>query len=124
MFLRGSILAGAVALAALSVSPASAQGVFTLAAAATGEEAQEVAELGHGVLTYSLLAALSAAEGGPLRDHGLPSGQNESVARVLDWFGFASDQVPRLTKRYYGKEQDVQMSAAGADFPLLPLRER
>jgi Raf kinase inhibitor-like YbhB/YbcL family protein len=30
MFLRGSILAGAVALAALSVSPASAQGVFTL----------------------------------------------------------------------------------------------
>jgi Raf kinase inhibitor-like YbhB/YbcL family protein len=30
MFLRGSILAGAVALVALSVSPASAQGVFTL----------------------------------------------------------------------------------------------
>src|ERR1700742_5365799 len=30
MFLRGSILAGAVMLAGLSVSPASAQGVFTL----------------------------------------------------------------------------------------------
>src|ERR1700734_4293013 len=30
MFLRGSILAGAVALSALSVSPASAQGAFTL----------------------------------------------------------------------------------------------
>ena len=30
MFIRGSIMAGAVALAALSISPASAQGVFTL----------------------------------------------------------------------------------------------
>jgi hypothetical protein len=31
--------------------------------------------------------------------------------------------VPRLMKRYYGREQDVQMSASGTSFPILPLRD-
>ena len=33
-------------------------------------------------------------------------------------------QVPRLTQRYFGREQDVQSSATGTSFPLLPLRDR
>jgi WD40 repeat protein len=99
-----------------------AQGVFTLAATAASEEAQEPKELGHGVLTYALLAGLRAVAAGPLKDQGLPPGQPERVVDVLEWFGFASDQVPRLTRQIYGREQDVQMSTQGNNFKVLPLR--
>ncbi len=100
------------------------QGVFTIAAAATGEEAQEVAELGHGILTYALLAGLDAAEGGPLAGQPIRPNSPERVADVLEWFGFASGQVPRLARRYFGREQDVETSIRGSSFPILPLEER
>jgi len=101
-----------------------AQGVFTIAAAAATEEAQEVKELGHGILTYTLLAGLKAVKSGPLESEGLKPNNPEQVAEVLEWFGFASGQVPRLMKKYFGKEQDVQSSGQGASFPVLPVRER
>jgi WD40 repeat protein len=101
------------------------QGVFTIAAAAAGEEAQEVQELGHGVLTYALLAGLRAVEGGPLEGKEWIKPNNpERVADVLEWFSFASGQVPRLTRKYFGREQDVQSSGQGNSFPLLPVEEK
>ena len=100
------------------------QGVFTIAAAATGEEAQEVAELGHGVLSYALLGGLGAVDGGPLAGQALTPANAERVADVLEWFSYASGQVPRLTRRYFGHEQDVQTSGQGASFPVLPVEER
>ena len=98
-----------------------AEGLFTIAAAAAGEEAQEVAELGHGILTYTLLAGLQAIDRGPLHGQGLRPGNKERTADVLEWFRFASDQVPRLTKQYYGRAQDVEMSNQGRNFPVLPV---
>ncbi|HTU21745.1 MAG TPA: caspase family protein [Gemmataceae bacterium] len=100
------------------------QGVFTLAAAASGEEAGEVQELGHGVLSYALLAGLNAVAAGPLKERSIHPGNAERVASVLEWFNFASGQVPRLTKRYFGREQDVQMSSQGNSFPVLPVEDK
>ena len=97
------------------------QGVFTLAAAAAGDEAKEVPELGHGVLTYALLAGLGGAAGGPLDGQPIKPTNPEGVADVLEWFGYASGHVPRLTKRYFGREQDVQSSGQGTSFPVLPV---
>jgi Tol biopolymer transport system component len=99
------------------------QGVFTLAAAAATEEAQEVKALGHGVLSYALLAGLGAVQEGPLKDQAIRPDSPERVASVLEWFSFASGQVPRLSKRYLGREQDVQMSSQGQSFPVLPVED-
>lgn len=98
-----------------------AQGAFTIAAAAVSEKAGEVPELGHGVLTYTLLAGLHAAEGGPLEDRWIQPAGRDRVAHVLQWFGFASSHVPRLTRQYFGQQQDVQHSSAGMSFPVLPV---
>jgi hypothetical protein len=100
------------------------QGVFTIAAAATGEEAQEVADLGHGLLTYTLLAGLDAVDRGPLAGQPIRPNSVERVADVLEWFSFASGQVPRLARRYFGHEQDVETSVQGSSFPILPLEEK
>jgi WD40 repeat protein len=100
-----------------------AQGAFVLAAAPANAEAKEPEELGHGVLTYSLLAGLHATAAGPLKDEGVEASGREPVADVLGLFTFASGNVPRLMKKYFGREQDVQMSTAGTSFPILPLRD-
>lgn len=97
------------------------QGVFVLAAAAATEEAAEAAELDHGLLTYTLLAGLNAAEGGPLADQAIQPASSDHVVDVLEWFNYASGHVPRLTQRYLGRSQDIQLSAEGTGFPVLPL---
>ena len=43
---------------------ARAEGAFSIAGAATSDKAVEIADLGHGVLTYSLLAGLRAIDAG------------------------------------------------------------
>lgn len=97
------------------------QGVFTIAASASTGDAQEIPELGHGVLTYSLLAGLRAVDAGPLVDKSVRPDNPEQVADVLGWFNFASSHVPRLTVKFLGSEQQVQTSGEGASFPVLPL---
>ena len=98
-----------------------AQGAFTIASAAVSDQAAEVPELGHGVLTYTLLAGLHAVEGGPLEKEWIQPSANVGVAHVLEWFGFASSRVPQLTRRYFGRQQDVQHASAGTNFPVLPV---
>ena len=95
------------------------QGIFTLAATSATDEAQEVPDLGHGVLTYALLAAMGAVDQGPLRTQPLKRSE-EHVVQVRDWFSFAQDKVPRLTSLYFGEEQFVGFSGSGSDFPILP----
>ena len=106
------------AIEKLGTSP----GVFTIAASAAGEEAQEIGELGHGVLTYALLAGLRAVPpGGPLDNLAVQPAGPDGLADVLEWFSYASGHVPRLTKRYLGQEQDVQTSGHGTSFLVLPV---
>jgi WD40 repeat protein len=99
-----------------------AQGVFTIAATAAGEEAQEVPELRHGVLTYALLAGLGAVDVGPLKRQTVQP-QNGNLVDVRDWFSFAQDKVPMLTEYHFGREQFVACSGHGQSFPVLPLGE-
>jgi WD40 repeat protein len=100
------------------------KGLHILAAAAATEEAKEVAELGHGVLTYTLLAGLGAVKQGPLANRPIQPSSPEGVVSLSEWFTYAQGHVPRLTKEYCGAEQNVHMSVKGASFPLLPLKER
>jgi WD40 repeat protein len=97
------------------------RGVFAIAAAASMEEAQEVKELGHGVLSYALLAGLNAVDRGPLQEEWVRPGGDEGVVDVLEWFAFAAGHVPRLTKELCGQEQNVHTAGRGGNFPVLPL---
>jgi len=99
------------------------QGVFTIAASAATEQAQESTALGHGVLTYCLLAGLNAVDSGPLAGKHVQPSSPDQVIDVLEWFTFAAGQVPRLTQKLSGVSQDVQTSTQGASFPVLPLEE-
>ena len=98
-----------------------AEGVFTIAACAATEEAQEPKELGHGVLSYALLAGLREVDKkGPLANKGVDTANPNQVVDVLEWFSFAAGQTPGLMKTYFGREQDVHTSGSGTSFPLLP----
>jgi WD40 repeat protein len=112
---RGFALRGAVERLARS------QGVFTIAASAASQEAQESDELGHGVLSYALLAGLDAVDRGPLDDRHVEPNSPDRVVDVLEWFTFAAGQVPRLSERLHGAAQDVQTGTQGSSFPMLPL---
>jgi uncharacterized caspase-like protein len=99
-----------------------AQGAFTIAATSASEEAQEVPELKHGVLTYALLAGLQAVDQGPLKRQRVKT-KNGDAVEVRDWFSFAQDNVPPLTRLYFGQEQFVGFSGQGTSFPILPLAD-
>ena len=71
-----------------------------------------------------LLAALGAVDSGPLKRRPLPTPAEDKLLRVRSWFGFAQDEVPTLTKAYFGREQFVRFAGSGADFPLLPLARK
>ncbi len=100
------------------------QGMFTIAACAAGEEAQEPGELGHGLLSYTLLAGLGSVDRGPLETRGIRTSRDDQVTDVLEWFSFAAGEAPALFSRYFGRAQDVHMATTGNTFPLLPLRDR
>lgn len=97
-----------------------AQGSFIIAATAATADAQEVPDLGHGVLSYALLAGLGGVGAGPLRQQTARPSDGQ-VITVRDWFVFAQDKVPTLTRLYFNDEQFVKYVGAGSDFPLLPL---
>ncbi|MEQ8791512.1 MAG: hypothetical protein RIC55_34935 [Pirellulaceae bacterium] len=42
---------------------------------------------------------------------------------VRDWFNFAQDKVPLLTKLLLGQEQHVGYTGQGVSFPVLPVKE-
>jgi predicted GNAT family acetyltransferase len=99
-------------------------GAHTIAAAAAGEEAKEVEELGHGLLTYTLLAGLKAVDRGPLADKWIKPSNPEEVVDVFEWFSYASGQVPRIADRYFKARQNVSVNSADNIFPVLPLKGR
>lgn len=98
-------------------------GLFVITAAAAGEQAQEPKELGHGVLTYALLAGLHAVDHGPLvvgdRVPPRPKPNRDGAVNVFAWLGYASSQFPGLMFRYYGKEQQAGQISNGKDFLIL-----
>jgi WD40 repeat protein len=98
-----------------------AQGIFTLAASTADEAAAEVPDLKHGILSYALLAGLKAIEQGPLAGQHIQTTNPDQVVDVLEWFSYASGHVPRLSKKFTGQDQTVEMHGRGEAFPVLPL---
>jgi hypothetical protein len=99
------------------------EGLFVLAASATEQGAREIDDLGHGLLTYTLLAAANAVEKGPLVDKGMkPTGPGGTID-VSMWFNHASGQVPNLMRKYTSRPQSPETGISGSSFPLLPARE-
>lgn len=99
------------------------RGFFTIAASAASESAQEILELKHGMLTYALLAGAGAVEEGPLANQPIKATADDKTVEVREWFSFAQDKVPLLTKLYVGEEQFIGFSGQGASFPVLPAKE-
>ena len=89
---------------------------------ATGytNKAVEFSELGHGALSYTLLAA-SGIDRGPLKDRPMESATGE--VDVMDWFHFAAGQAGPLLEKLTGAPQGVQSSTQAKAFPILVLGE-
>jgi hypothetical protein len=97
--------------------------VFVLAATAAEDEAAEIPELGHGILTYTLLAGLDAVDDGPLDGKAIVPNSPDRIVDVLEWFNYAGGRVPDLTQQFVGRTQDIQLSGEGTGFPLLPISD-
>jgi len=96
-------------------------GCHVIAAATASHNAGEIEDLGHGVLTYALLAGLGAVDHGPLKNRTAES--KDGLVQVRDWLRFGADNVPALTKTYYGREQFVDVFSEGRSFPILRAEE-
>lgn len=83
-----------------------------IAAATASQNAEEIEDLGHGALTYALLAGLGGVERGPLKARAFET--EDGVIQVREWLGFAQENVPTLTKLFYGREQLVDVFATGS----------
>ncbi|WP_247370461.1 caspase family protein [Bradyrhizobium sp. CW10] len=84
-----------------------ATGDSIISAAPGGKAAYEVSNLGHGVLTYTLLEALHRANGAP--------------AEPVSVFGLAAHamlQVPAISQREFAIRQIPRFTPTGEDFPL------
>ena len=120
---------GAVAVAGLSRDPFQFQRAFetfrrstgchVIAAATATQEAQEIRDLGHGALTYALLAGLGEVDRGPLKSRSITT--KDGLIHVREWLTFAQENVPMLTKLYYGHEQMVDVFAEGRSFPVIKI---
>jgi uncharacterized caspase-like protein len=92
---------------------ARAEGVFIVAAATRQQEAIEVPELGHGVLTYALLSGLGAKGG----ERATGPGGMVTMQGLLQYI---SRKVPELAARYGRNTRQLPVSFhRGMDFPLL-----
>ena len=97
-------------------------GCHVIAAASSNENAEELPDVGHGALTYALMAGLGAADKGLLKGRSAPD--RDGLVHAVDWFRFAAENVPALTKLRLGKEQYVEFKSQAADFAILPVKTK
>jgi hypothetical protein len=91
---------------------ARSSGTFLIAASTADQYAVEVPELGHGVLTYALLAGLGQGKkpAAPLNTQG--------EVTVNSLLRYLTDEVPRLSEKYHGFRQEIVQFSTGQDFSL------
>jgi WD40 repeat protein len=88
---------------------ARAEGLFIIAASTRQQEAIEIPELGHGILTYALLSGLGATG-----DAAVPP-----VVTMHHLLMYISQKVPELAARYARSTRQVPVGFhRGMDFPL------
>lgn len=86
---------------------ARSSGTFLIAATQAEDYAYEIPELGHGVLTYSILNSLGKT--------GESGGKVTTANGLLQSVSYL---VPQLTQKYHGTSQQVVQYSSGQDFPL------
>jgi WD40 repeat protein len=95
------------------------EGAYIFAASAPEQPARESSELGHGVLTYTLLAGAGAVREGPLSHCRIDKNESDPNISALDWEVFVKQNVPLLMKTRPGMRQFAFVMGVG-DFPILP----
>jgi len=89
---------------------ARAEGLFIIAASTHQQDAIEIRELGHGVLTYALLSGLGATG-----ETTVPP-----VITVYQLLAYVAQKVPELTTRYGRTTKQIPVAAnRGLDFLML-----
>ena len=82
-------------------------GTFLIAATKEQDYAFEIPQLGHGILTFSVLEAMGAKE----------QGQATTVT-ANELLRAVSEKVPELSEKYHGTRQSVVQDSSGQDFPV------
>jgi uncharacterized caspase-like protein len=82
-------------------------GTFLIAATKEKDYAFEVPQLGHGILTFSVLEAMGAKEEG-----------KSTTITANELLRAVSEKVPELSQKYHGTRQMVVQYSSGQDFPL------
>ena len=95
---------------------ARSNGIYPLAAFAPTARTGECKELGHGILSAALLAAVKEPGSGP-RD-GKPLEPTGAID-VADWFQSATEQAVALAKKCTGESLDVSYSIPAKGFPIV-----
>lgn len=98
------------------------EGGYLIAAASATEEAKEHDQLGHGVLTYTLLAGLGGVKHGQLKDRPIILPPPRIAPTVLEWFSYAGVHVPALMEDLFRMRSRPQIDATGEIFEVLPLK--
>jgi WD40 repeat protein len=81
-------------------------GTYILSASTEKQFASEVKELGHGVLTYSMLEGLKGKAG-------------DKIITVEGLIHYVKNRLPELTEKYHGASQWPVSWGSGTDFPLV-----
>lgn len=82
-------------------------GTFLIAATKEQDYAFEIPQLGHGILTFSVLEAMGAKEQG-----------KTATVTANELLRAVSEKVPELSEKYHGTRQSVVQYSSGQDFPL------
>jgi uncharacterized caspase-like protein len=80
-------------------------GTYVMSASTDKQYAAEVKELGHGILTYTVLEGLQGKAG-------------EKKVTVESLIQYVKNRLPELTEKYRGVPQWPVSWGAGMDFPL------
>jgi hypothetical protein len=77
--------------------------------------------LGHGVLSYALLAGTNAVGSGPLEDVAVRARPRATSIELVDWFQFAATQIPQMAEDLPGEPPLVERSTQAGRFPIFSL---
>ena len=72
-------------------------------------------------LANALLTGVGAVDKGPLKRRTARADDEEKVVKVREWLGFAQDEVPIVTRAFFGQEQFIRFTGAESNFAVLPL---
>ncbi len=96
---------------------ARSSGIFVMSATDSKQLASEVGTLGHGVLTYALLRAMSGQGRNTTSAPGGPGERRERLVREI--ISEAEAMMPELSRQFHTRAQYPMVWSNGQNFPLI-----